>query len=153
MCHNVRARKAQSSRASSIVVAPSILGLFADKVLRLRRAESFSGASPSSAAKLSDYRRQLFMGPPVTRKWTDNLQRPLPRKTRVHLSNRTSFHLTILYWRMTYNKNRRTPYRGEIRPEETNNSDSSDNERADLEDVLTQLTQEIVTMRREVATH
>lgn len=28
---------------------------------------TFSGASPTSAAKLGEYRRQLFMGPPVTR--------------------------------------------------------------------------------------
>lgn len=28
---------------------------------------TFSGASPTLAAKLGEYRRQLFMGPPVTR--------------------------------------------------------------------------------------
>lgn len=63
------------SRAPSIVPAPGTLGLFAGNVLRLRRAESFSEASPSSAAKLSDHRRQLFMGPPVTRTATKKMDR------------------------------------------------------------------------------
>lgn len=56
-----------TDRTFSSVSIPGTPGPFTDDVLRVRQAESFVGASPSSAAKLSDYRRQLFMGPPTTR--------------------------------------------------------------------------------------
>lgn len=39
---------------------------FTEEVIRYRQAESFLGASPSSAARLQDFRRQLFMAP-ITR--------------------------------------------------------------------------------------
>lgn len=157
-----RSRSDQNTdRAFSSVSIPGTSGPFTDDVLLVRQAESFVGASPSSATKISDYRRQLFIGPPTTRttskkmEGTSNLMET-PGSSQEHGSSQEQLDHDVLPLDSLASEDdinqepqdatpRRNPQRGNQQQQR------QQPERPDLEDVLTQLTQEILTMRRKVA--
>lgn len=149
-----RSRSAQhTDRAFSSVSFPGTPGPFTDDVYRVRKVESFLGASPTSAAKLSDYRWLLFMGPLVTRtvgkkmEGTSN-QLVTPGSLQDQASSQDHLeHEIVPLDNLVLDDNINQE------PLDITLGETLQPERPDLEDVLTQLTQEILTMRHEVATN
>lgn len=149
----------QTDRAFSSVSIPGTPGPFTDEELRVLQAKSFVGASTSSVAKLYDYRRQLFMGPSTTHTASKNME----GTSNLMVTSGSSQEQVPSQDQLDHDVNqaseddinqepqdatpRRNPQRGNQQQQR------QQIERPDLEDVLTQLTQEILTMRREVATN
>lgn len=153
----LRSRSASVLRASSLL-NPGTPGPFTEDVLRSQRASNFLGASPSSAAKLRDYRRQLFMGPPVTR---------TAKKMATQSSSSTNLEASSSSQDLQDNDAAPLdPFQVGDLSEEPQDATPRRNQQPrgnqpqrrraegpDLEDVLTQLTQEILTLRREGIAH
>lgn len=141
---------ALSPRAFSGISFPDIPGPFTEDVVRLLKAETFTGASPSSAAKLSDYRRQLFMGTPITRTAGKKWRSPPRRQTSLFSRHNRKQRLATGRGSHGIYPQDVTPRRNQ-RANQQQQPARSQVERPDLEDVLTQVTHEIPTMRGEVA--
>lgn len=124
-----------TDRAFSSVSFPGTPGLSTDDVYRVRKAESFLGTSPTSAAKLSDYRRLLFMGPPVTRTagkkmavTSNQLLTPGSSQDQAYSQDHMkleNFHSTTWHWTTTSTRNPRTPLLGETLHEGISSSNDS----------------------------
>lgn len=149
----LRSKSAASSRLFVSVNLPGSPGPFTEDVLRVRRVDTFSGASPRSAAKLSEYRRQLFMGPPVTReaaKKMDDSSSANTSGTQASAQDLDDHDIAPLHGDpeddLRQEQQDVTPRRNPSRAQQQRQP-----ERPEIENVLTQLTQEILTMRREVA--
>lgn len=151
-----------TDRAFSSVSILGTPGPFTDEELRVLQAESFVGLSPSSVAKLSDYRRQLFMGPPTTHTASKNMEGTsnlmvTPGSSQEQVPSQDQLDHDVLPLdnlaseeNINQEPQDATPRRN---PQRSNQQQQRQQpERPDLKDVLTQLTQEILTMRREVAT-
>lgn len=145
-----RACSSLSPRRFAALSQPGTPGRFTEDVNRSRQAATFLGASPSTGAKLQNFRRLLFMAP-ITRQ--DQKKASQTESSRGTSETNSLDHLDDDPLSQPDDDNLQeqqeaTPRRGE--PARGQQPQRRERERPEVEDILTQLTQVLLEVRRYV---